>query len=210
MHLPQNPILLAAPVYRTAFGILGNESDAQDASQNVFLYLLRKPSSLRRVSVTGAWLHTAAANAAVSILRTKSRQLRQEGAVARERMKTVHEDVGHGAAHEATPHLRRLVADLPEKLRTVVTLHYFQGLSCTELADVVPCSVSAATTRLERARAKLRGRMSGAGLMVVLPLEEILSSLPADMPSNVQVRSFPAQIVRDQPGLEALGAARRQ
>lgn len=171
--------------YRTAYGILGNESDSQDATQNVFLYLLRKPSSLRKVSSTEAWLHRAASNAAVAVLRSRARQRRSDGAAARRSLQTMHKVEGQGETREATARLRRFVADLPEKLRLAIVLHYFQGFSCKEMAEALLCSVSTATTRLERARGKLRDRLARAGFTAAIPLDLALSGMTASMPPRV-------------------------
>lgn len=48
------------------------------------------------------------------------------------------------------------VMDLPEKLRTVVALHYFEDMSTIEIARVLKISENAARTRLFRGRKLLK------------------------------------------------------
>ena len=171
--------------YRTAYGILGSEADAQDAVQDVFLYVLRKPSSLRKVSSTRAWLHRAAANAAVTIRRSRASRRRRDAAAQRGRMQAMDHGERHGEETAAKEQLRRYVADLPEKLQLAVVLHYFQGLSCKEMAKAIPCPVSTATTRLERARTRLRERLARGGLAAAAPIDQALSGMPEGMPGHV-------------------------
>ena len=55
--------------------------------------------------------------------------------------------------------LFRAVMALPEKYRTVLYLFYYEELSIQETAELLKLSRSAVTTRLTRARAKLKERL---------------------------------------------------
>ena len=59
--------------------------------------------------------------------------------------------------------LDTLLADLPEDQRQTVTLHYYNGLPLSEVADVMETNVSTCKSRLRLARDKLRGRIEAAG-----------------------------------------------
>ena len=54
------------------------------------------------------------------------------------------------------------VAALPEKLRTVIHLHYYEGYTVEELAALLGVSVGAVKMRLLRGREALRREMEGA------------------------------------------------
>lgn len=61
--------------------------------------------------------------------------------------------------------LRQAVAQLPEKQRTVVVLHYFEGHSCEEISQIVGCSLGTVWSRLHYACKRLKGVMEpGEGL----------------------------------------------
>ena len=49
---------------------------------------------------------------------------------------------------------------LPEKYRTVLDLFYYEELSVREIAEVLGVKESLVTTRLSRARARLRERLT--------------------------------------------------
>jgi len=51
------------------------------------------------------------------------------------------------------------VMDLPEKYRTVLYLYYYEELSIRETAAALKLSQSAVTTRLSRARSKLKEQL---------------------------------------------------
>ncbi len=55
--------------------------------------------------------------------------------------------------------LRNAVSQLPEKQRTVVVLHYFEGFSCEEISQIVDCSLGTVWSRLHYACKRLKGVM---------------------------------------------------
>ena len=50
---------------------------------------------------------------------------------------------------------------LPKRLREVILLYYFQGLSTLEIADILKISQPAVTGRLKRAREQLKTVLKG-------------------------------------------------
>jgi len=52
---------------------------------------------------------------------------------------------------------------LPFKLREVILLHYYQGMSTIEIADSLGISQSSVSGRLKRARDKMRITLEGRG-----------------------------------------------
>jgi RNA polymerase sigma-70 factor (ECF subfamily) len=61
----------------------------------------------------------------------------------------------HQKEREAT--IRRAVLALPEKQRSVVVLHYFEGHSCEEISKIVGCSLGTVWSRLHYACKRLKG-----------------------------------------------------
>ena len=54
------------------------------------------------------------------------------------------------------------VAALPEKLRTVIHLYYYEGYTLEEIASLLGVTVSAVKMRMKRGRDALRNRLEGA------------------------------------------------
>lgn len=131
------------PVYRLALSMTGSPADAEDVCQTVFLKLLEKQPELEPEREK-AWLLQVAANECRSLWR----RLRRRPTVPLE-------EVLHLAAPRGEPLLRQ-VMELPRKDQAVLYLHYYEGFSTREVGKLLHISQSAVTTRLLRARKKLK------------------------------------------------------
>lgn len=131
------------PVYRLALSMTGSPADAEDVCQTVFLKLLEKQPELP-LEREKAWLLQVAANECRSLWR----RLRRRPTVPLE-------EVLNLAAPQGEPLLRR-VMELPHKEQAVLYLHYYEGFSTREVGKLLHISQSAVTTRLLRARKKLK------------------------------------------------------
>ena len=56
------------------------------------------------------------------------------------------------------------VMNLPGKLREVILLYYYRGLTMTETAEVLGITQPAVTSRLKRAKDKLKTELKGGGI----------------------------------------------
>jgi RNA polymerase sigma-70 factor (ECF subfamily) len=154
-------------VYRLAFGILKNSLDAEDALQESFIRAYRAIGSFREESTFSTWLYRITANVCLGKTRGKKHEF-----LSIERHDA---DGGDGLTHdfpsrEKTPleellsrETERVVQDcidrLPEKLRTVFLLRDLEGLSREEVAATLRLTPGAVSSRLHRARLKLRARI---------------------------------------------------
>ncbi len=120
-----------AAVTRSCQRIVGNQADAEDVTQFVFLTLaqweLRFPGTL-----TG-WLRTVAKNASLAFLRAKSRRIRHEREVA----KPVLADPPDAQSFD--DNLDAAIRQLPAPLEEAVRLRYLEGWSQQEAARIVGC-----------------------------------------------------------------------
>ena len=134
------------PVYRLALSMTGSAADAEDVCQTVFLKVLEKQPDLLP-GKERAWLFQVTANECRSLWR----RLKRRGTVPLDQ-----------AAELAAPEegaLLRQVMELSPKDRTVLYLHYFEGFSTQETGALLHISQSAVTTRLVRARQRLKEQM---------------------------------------------------
>ena len=136
------------PVYRLALSMTGSPADAEDVCQTVFLKLLEKQPELPPEREK-AWLLQVAANECRSLWR----RLRRRPTVPLEEILNL-------AAPQGEPLLRR-VMELPRKDQAVLYLHYYEGFSTREVGKLLHISQSAVTTRLLRARKKLKEELEG-------------------------------------------------
>lgn len=136
------------PVYRLALSMTVSTADAEDVCQTVFLKLLEKRPRLE-LGQERAWLLQVTANECRSLWR----RLRRRPTVPLEETLEL-------AAPQSPPLLRQIM-ELPAKDRAVLYLHYYEGFSTREVGQLLHISQSAVTTRLLRARKKLKEELEG-------------------------------------------------
>jgi len=138
-------------VLRRARALLGSETDAQEALQEVFAGLLREPGQLRRVRSVVGWLYQATTHHCLKQLRdsrTGARLLEQHAA-------------GPAAwpvapQGEALVQVRGMLAMLPDEAAAAVVYRYLDGMSHAEVAEMLGCSRRKVGYLLERAHGVLR------------------------------------------------------
>ena len=132
-----------ASLYRFCLVQLGDPADAEDALQEVFCKRLYRAPGFPSPEQERRWLFRVAVNQCRDELR---RRRRMAGPLPEDLPAPQVTDLG----------LWERVAALPEKQRTVVHLHYAEGYSVQEIAEVLGVTASAVKMRLARARAALR------------------------------------------------------
>jgi RNA polymerase sigma factor (sigma-70 family) len=142
---------------------LGGGPDADDAFQAVFLILARKAHTVRSAALLGPWLHTVAVRAAA---RARMQARRRQ---ARERQVSAMPEPAADPPQEPNDWLPLLDAELqrlPERLRRPLVLCELQGLNRTEAARRLGIPEGTLSSRLARARDRLRRRLARAGAVV--------------------------------------------
>jgi len=137
-------------VYRTALHALGSPQDADDAVQEVFLRLFKCREAFDGEEHLRRWLLRVTVNRCRDMLRSPWRKRR---AALEEVLEAPVFDQPSQAA------LYREVMALPEKYRTVLNLFYYEELSAKEIGGLLGVGTSTVTTRLARARQKLKERL---------------------------------------------------
>ena len=133
------------PLFRLAFSYCRNRADAEDVVQEVFLkYLSGKQTFLTEAHLR-AWLIRVTINECRDLFRKpfKGRCCSLE------------------EAGEPATFLPEESALLPAKYRVLVHLYYYEDYSLKEIAAMTGISESAAGTRLQRARKKLKDELGG-------------------------------------------------
>lgn len=137
-------------VYRTALHALGSPQDADDAVQEVFLRLFRYKAPFESEEHLRRWLLRVTVNCCRDVLKSPWRKRRVSW---EELPETPVFDRPEQAA------LYREVMALPEKYRTVLNLFYYEELSVREIGELLGVGESTVTTRLARARRRLKERL---------------------------------------------------
>ncbi|MHC1786463.1 MAG: sigma-70 family RNA polymerase sigma factor [Christensenellales bacterium] len=133
---------------------LGDFHLAQDAVQETFVKAYRKFDAFRGDCSEMSWLCAIAINCCCDIRR--SRWFRHESGRSLEELPETSEEF---KTNDDT--LIHEVMSLPRKYREVILLHYYQGISLREIAQTQSINESTLSTRLKRARNKLRSKLEG-------------------------------------------------
>ena len=162
-----------ADVYKLARRMLADPDEAADATQEVFIRVMRSVVGFRGDASFGTWLHRVTVNVCLTMLNKRSRN-RQAGLVAGRTPFALPDGQDTIAGDEASPDDRAETADLVrrsedaltklgEEARTVVVLRDIEGLSTKEVADLLGVTENVVKVRLHRAHAKLRELVLGHG-----------------------------------------------
>lgn len=139
-------------VKRICFIHLKNEADTEDIFQAVFLKYAMSDVTFTNETHEKAWLIRVTLNACKDLLKSFFHKrtvpldayVEQNGIV----------DAAHSEVLEA-------VLSLPEKYRRVVYLHYYEGYTAPEIAEILGIKENTVYTQLTRGRALLRDVLGG-------------------------------------------------
>ena len=137
-------------VFLLALSFTRQRQDAEDVMQTVFLKLWKHPVAFTDETHMDKWLTKVTVNESRSLLRARARD-----PISIEELETL------GAVAEQ-PEERELIAavmQLPEPLRAVIHLHYYEDLPIKEIADLLKISQAAVKMRLVRGRNLLQSEL---------------------------------------------------
>jgi RNA polymerase sigma-70 factor (ECF subfamily) len=146
-----------ASAYRTAYLILRNRADAEDAVQEAFLRAWRFRSAVPEGDGMRPWLYRVVVNACLSKLRAEGPRRARAASTALDENRPW---TGPGpdavaVAGEAASAVLAALDTLPEHLRIVVVLRYYAGLSEREIATAIHRRPGTVKSRLHEARDRL-------------------------------------------------------
>lgn len=136
-------------VYRLAFLRTGNIADADDIMSNVFLRLVRNTSKIKSEEHLKAWLIRATINCSNTFFKAKRR-------INQVRITEV-DAVYEMEENSVLP----AVLKLPDHQKTVIYMHYFEGYSVEEIANILSVAVGTVKSRLSRGREALKNTLKG-------------------------------------------------
>lgn len=143
--------------------LVSDRAEAQDVVQEAFIKAYRALPNFRGDSAFYTWLYRIAVNAAKNHLVARSRRpptadvditdgdVEEAGVL----MADVATPESYAARDQLQAALARALAELPEDLRTALTLCEMEGLSYDEIAQVLDCPIGTVRSRIFRARRAL-------------------------------------------------------
>jgi RNA polymerase sigma-70 factor, ECF subfamily len=150
-------------VYRIAYSVLRNHHDAEDATQETFVRLLRYKQKLKGIEDQKAWIAKIAWRVAIARgkrqpvismseleVRNAAKQIVSQSSSAEE----------NALSSELSALLDSLISALPEALRHALRLSSVEGLSPAEIARMLGSSEPSIRSRIFRARQILKEKIA--------------------------------------------------
>ncbi|HWP30199.1 MAG TPA: sigma-70 family RNA polymerase sigma factor [Fimbriimonadales bacterium] len=139
-------------VFRYTLRMLNNRADAEDATAETFLRVIRRSADLRADGAFNTWLFRIARNLCIDKLRQHQlMNLPQDALISS----------GEDAAALRVA-VREALQDLPKDYREPLILCDLEEISAKDAADVLGISVPALKSRLYRGRRALREKLQAA------------------------------------------------
>jgi RNA polymerase sigma-70 factor (ECF subfamily) len=144
-------------VYSICLRMLGNSTEAEDLTQDVFVQLYRKIGSFRGESAFTTWLHRMTVNQV--LMHFRKRGVRHESTTDDGELPVLIE-VGTDRPSNMpiidSIALERAIAALPPGYRTVFVLHDVEGYEHEEVARMLGCTIGTSKSQLHKARMRIR------------------------------------------------------
>ena len=155
-------------IYRTAFRILRNPQDAEDAAQRSFQRVLTNLARFREDAPFTTWVTRIAINEALMLLRQRRTDTPLQENNDDSQARFVRDPADKGPTPEQAfvetercAAVLQAISHLRESLRTVVLLRELQGFTSAEIARRLGLSVSAVKARTFHGRRHLRRQLEG-------------------------------------------------
>ena len=176
-------------VHALAWRKVGDFHYAEEITQDTFLQAYKKLPTLKNPSLFAGWLYVTANRLCLNWMRKQKPAMQSLEATSKkeiEKMAYAHY-VSEQLEIEATEcryeNVKKLLEELPESERTVVTLHYLGEMTTREIGKFMGVSTNTIKSRLRRARKRLQAKEE-------LLIHEVLGSirLPANLTEHIMQR----------------------
>ena len=146
-----------AMVFRAAYRVTGNATDAEDVLQTVFLRLLKRDAAAEPVGNMTSFLHRAAVNAALDLVRSRQ-NIRN---IPLDELEPVLAEPAHRgpdraqSSGEIREWLRGAIARLNPRIAEMFMLRFFEGKENPEIARLLNTTPGTVAVTLSRTRDRL-------------------------------------------------------
>lgn len=164
------------PIYNMVYRITGDEADAGDVLQNVFVKIVRGIKQFHGSSSLKTWIYRIAMHEALNCRRGWFRRRRREVFSLDDEIHGQQEAGQHAPVECETPYewleqnerreaVDRALGSLPEPYRAVVILREIENFSYEEITEVLGIAEGTVKSRLKRGREMLRRKLVGCAAL---------------------------------------------
>jgi RNA polymerase sigma-70 factor (ECF subfamily) len=145
-------------VFRTAHRITGSIVDAEDVLQTVFMRLSRRQDGVDLEPSPGSYLHRAAINVSLDLIRQRSRtaSVPIDDLEFSLTASPTFSPESQRANSELRGAIRRAISKLGERSAEMFVLKYFEGYENKEIAELMGTSAMVVGVLLHRARTRVK------------------------------------------------------
>jgi RNA polymerase sigma-70 factor, ECF subfamily len=152
-------------VFSTAVRLAGNDAQAEDIAQEVFIKAYEHFGQLRANPAAGGWLKTVATNLSLNYLT----RYRKRWRLFSEESSLPEPCIADAAVADLGAHQRQALIDealrrLPPHQRVPLVLYHFEDFSYQEIAQRLRVSLAKIKTDIARARAALLPMLKSQGI----------------------------------------------
>jgi len=149
-------------VFTIIVKIVGNEADAEELSQDVFLKVYHSLGSFKRESRFSTWIYRIAYNA--SITKTRKKKLETQ-ALNHEVVESYTQDDIQENIYTLTPQqqksfIDKVLTSLPENDYVMITLYHKEDCSVKDISEITGLSESNVKVKLHRIRKRMQKEMN--------------------------------------------------
>lgn len=158
-------------IHNFIFRFMGNRSDAEDLTQEVFMSVWKTASTYKPDAKFTTWLYRIATNLSINLQRRN--RIRRWFAVSEKNQQEQYPNNAHLADEgktKSTPeddilrselshHVRKTLDELPNNQRLAIILKVYNGLSYLEISRILGRSTSAVDALLIRAKKNLKKKL---------------------------------------------------
>jgi RNA polymerase sigma factor (sigma-70 family) len=144
--------------FQLAYRVVNHREDAEDLVQEAFLAAHQYLDSYDATRPFGPWLMRIVLNRGANLRRSRARR---ETEPETDAVSSAPSALEESERAEARVHLVRAMATLSERQRMIVTLFDVDGMTSTEIGEMLELSPGTVRWHLHEARRTLRGALSG-------------------------------------------------
>ena len=149
--------LYSRSMYNVSYRITGREEDAEDALQEAFISAFRNLASYRADATFGAWLKRIVVNKSINVLKKRKLEWLPEN----DEWDVSEEQQTSDYREELTvDRVKKAIEELPDGYRSVLSLYLLEGYDHQEIAEIMGISESTSKSQLNRAKGKLREKLT--------------------------------------------------
>lgn len=143
--------------YRLAYSYVRDRESALDVVQNAVCKGLEKCFELKNPDALNTWFYRIVVNESLQYIRKNRHEVpgKQEGLT---------EQAYHEPAFERSGEVYEEVVKLPEPMKTVVILHYFEDLTLKQISEITKTNLNTVKSRLYSALRRLEKKLKEAAV----------------------------------------------